>query len=365
MRCLASLCALCFFYLCASTAIARDLPSHDAGSLSRACCITLDPSEIVLAQRTPYRAPAPTYRPPAYRAPQSQPRSAPQFQQQRQQMQQQMRQRIDQQRAQIQRQQAERRQQIAAQRARMAQERAEQARRTQERLKQVQAQRQQQNAEQQKKLDELRKRNVVIGTRGASLAVLATTAIPPHLQVRVAKLTERTFPANDNRAKRARAGGGSRGGGDGSDGLGPGNRSIRAEFGRVSAKDGEAAKSIKLDKAVSARLAQLIVVKKNESSAPGLYSLFANGRKAKAGEVRDWAISQGWKLQKTENGPMTFVDANGVKRITIKQGSPRTPGSGTPHVEIRNSDNFRIAPSGARVSRRSIDNHTPIEWDIE
>lgn len=59
-----------------------------------------------------------------------------------------------------------------------------------------------------------------------------------------------------------------------------------------------------------------------------------------------------------------MFDRNRVLRITIKKGSPRTPGSGFPHVELRDQSGQRINPSGEPVNRRSPENHTRIEWDL-
>jgi hypothetical protein len=62
-------------------------------------------------------------------------------------------------------------------------------------------------------------------------------------------------------------------------------------------------------------------------------------------------------------GPVKFTDENGVVRITIKRGSPSAPGSGNPHVEMRNAAGNRMGPYGNEVMRKSIENHTPIIWD--
>jgi hypothetical protein len=61
---------------------------------------------------------------------------------------------------------------------------------------------------------------------------------------------------------------------------------------------------------------------------------------------------------------MIFVDAGGVKRLAIKKGSPRTPGSELPHIEVRNARGDRVDPFGNEVTRRSSSNHVPIEWDL-
>jgi hypothetical protein len=94
-----------------------------------------------------------------------------------------------------------------------------------------------------------------------------------------------------------------------------------------------------------------------------LAELFASGAKPKASELEDYALSQGWTKTQTPNGPPKYVDENGVVRMTIKQGSPRTPGGEQPHVELRDASGQRVDPFGNPVTRTSPDNHTPIEWD--
>lgn len=88
-----------------------------------------------------------------------------------------------------------------------------------------------------------------------------------------------------------------------------------------------------------------------------------NGRVPKASELEKFAQSQGWTKTQTPNGPPKYIDENGVARITLKEGSPRTPGSETPHVELRDATGQRIDPNGNPVTRRSDGNHTPIVWD--
>lgn len=88
-----------------------------------------------------------------------------------------------------------------------------------------------------------------------------------------------------------------------------------------------------------------------------------NGRTPKASELEDYARSQGWTKTQTPDGPPKYVDENGITRMTIKEGSPRTPGSEGPHVELRDADGQRIDPNGNPVTRRSPSNHTPIVWD--
>jgi len=83
-----------------------------------------------------------------------------------------------------------------------------------------------------------------------------------------------------------------------------------------------------------------------------------------ASGIAKWAREQGWTETRTQNGPPKFVDENGIVRVTLKQGSSRAPGSGTPHVEIRNAQGERIDPQGNSVTRKSPGNHTSIVWDI-
>ncbi len=101
-----------------------------------------------------------------------------------------------------------------------------------------------------------------------------------------------------------------------------------------------------------------------KEAAKGIDDLFKAGRTPKASEIAEWAKEQGWTARQTPNGPLKFIDENGVARVTIKKGSPRTPGSDFPHVELRNSAGKRIDPSGNQVTKRDpVGNHTPIQWD--
>ena len=84
----------------------------------------------------------------------------------------------------------------------------------------------------------------------------------------------------------------------------------------------------------------------------------------KASDLREYAKKQGWHREQTGNGPEFWMDENNVKRITIKRGSLRTPGSETPHVEIRNAQGEQIDSNGNPVTRKSPQNHTPIEYDL-
>lgn len=80
-------------------------------------------------------------------------------------------------------------------------------------------------------------------------------------------------------------------------------------------------------------------------------------------ELELFGITQGWTASQTPSGPLKFIDQNGITRMTLKNGSPRAPGSGSPHAEFRDPTGQRIDPFGNQVQRRSPDNHTPIEWD--
>jgi hypothetical protein len=91
--------------------------------------------------------------------------------------------------------------------------------------------------------------------------------------------------------------------------------------------------------------------------------LFENGP-PKASDLEEYAQEQGWTRGQTPNGPVKYTDENGVVRMTIKRGSPRTPGSENPHVELRNGDGIRVDPYGNPVARTSPANHTPIIWDL-
>jgi len=92
-------------------------------------------------------------------------------------------------------------------------------------------------------------------------------------------------------------------------------------------------------------------------------NLFEN-RTPTASELIKYGKEQGWTIKKTSTGPIQFIDENGVTRLKIKQGSPRTPGSENPHVEIKNSQNQRIDPFGNRVILHSQGNHASINWDL-
>ena len=74
--------------------------------------------------------------------------------------------------------------------------------------------------------------------------------------------------------------------------------------------------------------------------------------------------SQGWKAVQSSGGPLKYLDSNGIERLVIKRGSPRTPGSDFPHVAIRDASGQRVDPYGNIVTRRAPGNHTQITWDL-
>jgi len=101
-----------------------------------------------------------------------------------------------------------------------------------------------------------------------------------------------------------------------------------------------------------------------DSVAKSADDIFKAGRTPKASELQKYAEGQGWKPTQTEGGPLKYVDENGIPRVTIKQGSSRAPGSGSPHVELKDASGQRIDPSGNPVTRKSPGNHTPIDYDL-
>jgi hypothetical protein len=97
----------------------------------------------------------------------------------------------------------------------------------------------------------------------------------------------------------------------------------------------------------------------------------STGINPKASDFQIWAESQqGWHPTQTLNGTLKYIDfdrdraGNGVTRLTLKQGTPRAPGSNHPHVELKNPKGRRIDLQGKLVNRKSLANHTPIDWDI-
>lgn len=83
-----------------------------------------------------------------------------------------------------------------------------------------------------------------------------------------------------------------------------------------------------------------------------------------ASAIKSKAESVGFKPTQTANGPLKMVDENGVARVTIKGGSQRAPGSAGPHVELKTSSGQRVNPGGNPVTRKSPENHTPIDFDL-
>ncbi|MEO1657569.1 MAG: RHS repeat-associated core domain-containing protein [Pseudomonadota bacterium] len=83
----------------------------------------------------------------------------------------------------------------------------------------------------------------------------------------------------------------------------------------------------------------------------------------RASDIEAKASEVGFTRTQTKTGPVKFKDENGVDRVTIKSGSPRTPGSEGAHVELRRSDGQRVNVFGRPVTRKDPENHTPIVDD--
>lgn len=96
---------------------------------------------------------------------------------------------------------------------------------------------------------------------------------------------------------------------------------------------------------------------------PTIHDYFKTGTSPKASDLQRYAEAQGWTKTQSPNGPPKYVDENGVTRMTLKEGSPRAPGSAHPHVELRDVNGQRIDSQGNPVTRRDPANHTPIDWD--
>ncbi|WP_084794879.1 hypothetical protein [Pseudomonas orientalis] len=96
----------------------------------------------------------------------------------------------------------------------------------------------------------------------------------------------------------------------------------------------------------------------------GINKIFEPGRTPKASELKQYAEAQGWKPTQTDGGPLKYLDANGIPRVTIKQGSSRAPGSADPHVEFKSATGQRTDAFGNPVTRKSPDNHTSIDFDL-
>ncbi|MEU4672949.1 hypothetical protein AB0F91_34550 [Amycolatopsis sp. NPDC023774] len=84
-----------------------------------------------------------------------------------------------------------------------------------------------------------------------------------------------------------------------------------------------------------------------------LSEYFDGGSPPKVSDLQRYAGAQGWTKEQTPTGPENCVDDNGIVRMTLKQGSARTPGSENPHVDLQNQDGVRTDPSGNPVTRKS------------
>lgn len=79
-------------------------------------------------------------------------------------------------------------------------------------------------------------------------------------------------------------------------------------------------------------------------------------------ELQDYGRRQGWESRQTEGSPEKYYDADNNKRLTIKDGSARTPGSEGPHIEVQDRHGQRWDPyDGSDVSKRSPGNHRPFD----
>lgn len=103
---------------------------------------------------------------------------------------------------------------------------------------------------------------------------------------------------------------------------------------------------------------------KHEKVFQKILQAVVGGEVPKASDFKLWAELQGWQPTQNPKGPLKYRDESGVVRLTLKQGSSRTPGSDYPHFELRNADNHRIDIWGNYVTRKSLGNHIRIQWDI-
>jgi hypothetical protein len=89
-------------------------------------------------------------------------------------------------------------------------------------------------------------------------------------------------------------------------------------------------------------------------------------KKPTAGQLRDYAKSQGWKNTKTTPaGFESWTDSAGQIRMKIKPPSTQQglgPGSKVPRVTIWNETGQRVDGFGRVVTKKSPTAHAPIEW---
>ncbi|PXY21180.1 WXG100 family type VII secretion target [Prauserella muralis] len=114
---------------------------------------------------------------------------------------------------------------------------------------------------------------------------------------------------------------------------------------------------------IASTVGKMRMGKRTPGVKPNIGDYFQGGATPKASDLEKYAEAQGWRKTQNPNGPPKYVDENGVPRMTLKSGSDRAPGSGHPHVELKDANGQRIDPEGNPVTRRSVGNHTPIEWD--
>lgn len=53
--------------------------------------------------------------------------------------------------------------------------------------------------------------------------------------------------------------------------------------------------------------------------AKGIDKILEAGRTPKASELKEYAEAQGWRPSQTDGGPLKYVDANDIPRVTIKK----------------------------------------------
>ena len=112
----------------------------------------------------------------------------------------------------------------------------------------------------------------------------------------------------------------------------------------------------------SPKIAEIGVPKVGRGQQVG--SMIKTDGSTTASAIKAKAESVGFNATQTANGPLKMVDENGVARVTIKAGSPRTPGSEGPHVELKTSSGQRVNPAGNPVTRSHPENHTTIDFDL-
>ncbi len=77
--------------------------------------------------------------------------------------------------------------------------------------------------------------------------------------------------------------------------------------------------------------------------------------------MQSLARANGWVLvRRSPTSPLQAFDRSGRLRFTLKTGSQRAPGSGQPHIEMRDLNVGRIDITGSPTARRGAGNHYPM-----